>query len=427
MKLFKKRKLLPYIIGYHEKGILVENVGTSQEKIFYIKSEATQEPSEHRKIKLKREVNKRCNISLVECLTSRIFQKLGIDAVSYHLGKVASTLFPNRWVNVSYSESFVSNNEHQIPLDSFYKFKCFKSKNKLASTPKELIEGQRVAAYKEITEKFPPRTYVDEDVDILKEFLEEHKNLFPGGFIVDYDLIKCVLIIQTIGDLICYNLDHHTDNIVFISKIQKGKKGDECSIRVGPAFDFDQTFFSEFDQIKINQYINNFGISCFLDVFKSNFLSLTNCDQKRLIDEYTLMHDYLVDLKKKKTHTKGEKMILEVVQSLKDIDVCECLKEVLVEEIDNTNKNMTLSELMHLYNQQMDKNFDNVCLDNICKFFDYSRSFLLENDMINKVDFTKNPRLHSTFSTLFNDSEDNDVIDVQSTDTSIKERAMGDD
>ena len=166
MKLFKKRKLLPYIIGYHEKGILVENVGTSQEKIFYIKSEATQEPSEHRKIKLKREVNKRCNISLVECLTSRIFQKLGIDAVSYHLGKVVSTLFPNRWVNVSYSESFVSNNEHQIPLDSFYKFKCFKSKNKLASTPKELIEGQRVAAYKEITEKFPPRTYVDEDGEV---------------------------------------------------------------------------------------------------------------------------------------------------------------------------------------------------------------------------------------------------------------------
>ena len=390
MKTFYSDRIGILSTGCQAKGVGVEYDNNGKKKTYYIKTEKYFDKSNNnQKINFANILDNDTNLIFHECLTSKIFQKLGIETVSYHFGEIVNSNNFLLSLPASYSESFANDDEAQISLTEIYKFLKFGNEGNKVEKLRAIIRGKNIDyGTKSRQEYNEPYIYVDENIRLMKKFFANYETIYSCGIEVDYDTIKNQLVKQVIGDLLCFNGDRHSGNVVFVSKIHNNPEGRSCTIRLAPAFDFGYTFFSSFNQSELKNLINNQSISYMMDNKMVYCMSLTQYSDYTGHNDFYLIKDYIKMLQDKKNRTAQETEILKVIENAKTINIRDCFREMFVEELNNTDNSMSLDELITLYNKQMNKNIDITAIENVEKLFDYSRKLLLEDNPTHNGKYT---------------------------------------
>ena len=383
IKRFNIKDINVFIRGDQEKGTYTEVDSDGNEKTYYIKSENTiYDKNPISKIHLKKIKDPHNNMILHECITSKIFQKLGINAVSYHFGRIIDPQNNKVWIPAVYSESYVKEGESQFSLDDFFVYDYLCGKKGKIISPDRLLSGKKIPIVDECD--FSNITYVDENLYFIKNFIESIKDEYPGGIVIDYEKMKTDMIMEVIGDLLCHNRDRNPLNITFVSKLDTLSKDKNCSIRLAPAYDFGLSFFSRQDSKYFYDQIITKGVPHIMADCDTRFFSLTDGAQKDIFDEFDMVQDYLLLIKDKKNLTPGEAKTKKLISKLINLNIRDCFKELFVEELDGAKESMSMDELIGLYNTQMKKDIDIYSIINIEKLFNASRYILLHQNPLRR-------------------------------------------
>lgn len=390
MKTFYSDRIGILSTGYQAKSVGVEYDNNGKKKTYYIKTEKYFDKSNNnQKINFVNILDNDTNLIFHECLTSKIFQKLGIETVSYHFGEVVNSDNFLLSLPAAYSESFANDDEAQISLTEIYKFFKLGSEQKWSEDLSAIIKGKKLDYNSQSRQEYhEPRIWVDNNIELMKKFFANYETIYPCGIDVDYSTIKIQLIKQVIGDLLCFNSDRHSGNVVLVSKIYNNPEGRSCTIRLAPAFDFGCTFFSEFNQNELKNLIENKTISYIMENRMKYCMALTKYNGYAGHNDFYLVKDYIKMLKDKKDRTIQETEILKVIENAKKINIRDCFKEMFVEGLNNTDNSMSLDELIFLYNKQMKKHIDITAIENVEKLFDYSRKLLLDDNPTHNGKYT---------------------------------------
>ena len=386
IKRFNIKDINVFIRGDQEKGTYTEVDSDGNEKTYYIKSENTiYNKNPISKIHLKKFKDPHNNMILHECITSKIFQKLGINAVSYHFGHIIDPQNDMVWIPVVYSESYVKEDESQFSLENLFVYEYLCGKKGKIISPDKLLSGGKIPDPDECD--FSNTTYVDENLYFIKNFIESIKDEYPGGIVIDYEKMKTDMIMEIIGDLLCHNRDRNPLNITFVSKLDTLSKDKNCSIRLAPAYDFGLSFFSRQNSKYFYNEIIQKGVPSIMAECETRFFSLTDGAQKDIFDEFDLIQDYLLLIKDKQDLTPGEAKTKKLISKLINLNIRDCFKELFVEELDGAKESMSMDELIGLYNTQMRKDIDIYSIINIEKLFNASRYILLHQNPLRRKCF----------------------------------------
>ena len=390
MKKFYSNQIGVLTTGCQAKGVGVEFDNLGKKKTYYVKTEKFfDKNSNSAKLHFGNTLDNDTNMILYECLTSRIYQKLGINTVSYHFGEVVNS--NNYLVSIPavYSESFTRDDENQFPLTEVYKFFKFNEELEDTGNLSAIVRGNNLDYGSKSRQNYnQPYTYVDENIKFLQDFFDKNQTIYSGGININYVKIKTQLINQLIGDLLCYNGDRHSGNVVFVSKVQNGPNGRSCDIRLAPAFDFGYAFFAERSQNELKNLIEANTIPYLMDHKLMYCMSLTHYNNYSGHNDFCLVRDYIKLLKNKQNITHEEREVLNIVENVKKVNIKECFRELFIEELNGTNKLMSLDELIFLYNQQMNKNIDITTIENVEELFNYSRNLLLDENPTHNGNYT---------------------------------------
>ena len=431
IKKFNVKDIDAFIRGDQEKGTFSEIDTKGNKKTYYIKTETSvHNENSIPKIHLNKYKNPYSNLILYECVTSKIFQKLGINTVPYHFGRIIDPNNQMAWIPAVYSKSFVEENESQFTLESLFQYDYVNGKKINTISPSKLLSGKKIISMDDYD--FSIQTYVDENLYLIKNFVDSIKSNYSGGVYINYDEMKAQMVMQVIGDLLCYNKDRHPQNIIFISQVNPSSYGKSCSIRLAPAFDFGLAFFSRRNQKHFYEEIVQKGIPYIMNDKDIRFISLTDGAQKNIFEEFDLTQDYLLLLKEKKNLTPGEEKVKRLIKNLIRLNIKDCIKEVFVEELDGAQASMNTEELICLYNKQMKKDIDIHTIENVEKLFNYSRYFLLHQNPLRKRSFKSyfiDERTSSDISPLIDNKQELPVLTNSSCEKKqhISNRAMGDE
>ena len=379
MKTFYFENIESITTGCQPKGIVEQYDDKKMKNILYYVKEEDDYPF----------IKNTNNMILYECLTSKIFQKLGINTVQYHFANQKSTRVRSLNKPMVCSESFVKKNESQFSLESVFKYSKYNSVRQDKLSPSYMLRGEKIFLTKSQNREEWAYTFLDENIDVLREFVNNNSYAYPGEIKIDFEQIRTDLTKQLIGDMLCYNGDRHSGNVVFISQVVDTPSGKGCIIKLAPSFDFGYAFFADREENELKRKINTNGIPYMLDKMLMFCMSLKDYGTYSGHNEFVCMRDYIQGLSENPDITKQEKEILDVISRVKDINIKQCFREVFCEELDNVEPDMSLKELISLYNGQMNKNITMDTITNVERLFDYTRDLLLCGEMVARNNYEK--------------------------------------
>ena len=183
MKKFYSNQIGVLTTGCQAKGVGVEFDNLGKKRTYYVKTEKFfDKNSNSAKLHFGNTLDNDTNMILYECLTSRIYQKLGINTVSYHFGEVVNS--NNYLVSIPavYSESFTRDDENQFPLTEVYKFFKFNEELEDTGNLSAIVRGNNLDYGSKSRQNYnQPYTYVDENIKFLQDFFDKYQTIYSGG------------------------------------------------------------------------------------------------------------------------------------------------------------------------------------------------------------------------------------------------------